>query len=336
MLSTWHFRYFYFWGLVALLPTSVGCGVQSRKYSSDASASMELREGNAELEKADFLANDAVPTGRLVQAGENPKPTSSRKLIYDANISLDTEDLDVFSKALIAEIERFDGFISDFSQRRYAGDRQTGEWTIRVRSENFSDVLDWLDSTYDVRSKKVTSQDVTEEYVDLQARLKNKRNTEDRLSNVLDERAGKLDEVLSVEKEIDRVREEIERIEGRLRFLTERTSLSTITLTVNTRTSYTPAKEQALGDRVASSWNSSLGELRRASENFIVGLVGIVLWIPIWIVGLFVGYKLVRFILKRLAKAIKFSPDLPASSQPTPPQVVSPTSEPNGSGPSND
>ncbi|GAB5404052.1 MAG: hypothetical protein Aurels2KO_22830 [Aureliella sp.] len=265
------------------------------------------------------MSSESVPAGLLVQTNAVAKAKIDRKLIYDAKISIEADDLDQFAKMLTREIELYDGFISNYSQRRYAGDRQTGEWVVRVASDKFQDILGWLDENYDVRSKKVTSQDVTEEFVDLTARLTNKKNTELRLSKVLDERSGKLEEVLSVEREIDRVREEIERIEGRLRYLNERTSLSTITLTVDTRVNYTPSKQQGFTSRISSAWTNSVSEMRRAAEGCVVALVGMAPWIPIWIAGLFVAYRIARFLLRRLLVALGSSPTpaLQTTSQPS-------------------
>lgn len=270
---------------------------------------------DASMEEAD-MSMAAVPTGQLVQASAVAKAEIDRKLIYDAKISIEADDLDEFARILAREIERYDGFISNYSQRRYAGDRQTGEWVVRVASDKFQNILGWLDENYDVRSKKVTSQDVTEEFVDLTARLTNKKNTEMRLSKVLDERSGKLDEVLSVEREIDRVREEIERIEGRLRYLNERTSLSTITLTVNTRIDYTPTKQQGFTARISSAWSNSLSQMQRAAESCVVALVGMAPWFPIWIAGLFVAYRIARFVLRRLLRALGGTTTAPRPSEP--------------------
>ena len=76
----------------------------------------------------------------------------------------------------------------------------------------------------------VGSQDVTEEYVDLEARIRNKREEEKRLLKHLADSTGKLEDILAVEKELSRVRGEAEQMEGRLRFLADRAELSTVTI----------------------------------------------------------------------------------------------------------
>lgn len=108
-----------------------------------------------------------------------------------------------------------------------------------------------------------TAQDVGEEFVDVTARVKNAGRLEERLITLLSTRTGKLDEVLRVERELARVREEIERYEGRLRYLSARVAMSTLTITV-----HEPAP--ILGNTPGE--NPISAALRRAWKNF-VGLV---------------------------------------------------------------
>ena len=76
----------------------------------------------------------------------------------------------------------------------------------------------------------VGAQDVSEEFVDLTARVANGQRLEDRLVELLRTRTGKLQDVLTVERELARIREEIERMEGRLRFLKTSAQLSTLSI----------------------------------------------------------------------------------------------------------
>ena len=104
------------------------------------------------------------------------------------------------------------------------------------------------------------AQDVGEEFVDVTARVKNAGRLEERLITLLSTRTGKLDEVLRVERELARVREEIERYEGRLRYLSSRVAMSTLTITV-----HEPAP--ILGNTPGE--NPIAAALRRAWKNFV-------------------------------------------------------------------
>lgn len=105
-----------------------------------------------------------------------------------------------------------------------------------------------------------TAQDVGEEFVDVTARVKNAGRLEERLITLLSTRTGKLDEVLRVERELARVREEIERYEGRLRYLSTRVAMSTLSITV-----HEPAP--ILGNTPGE--NPIAAALRRAWKNFV-------------------------------------------------------------------
>jgi hypothetical protein len=118
--------------------------------------------------------------------------------------------------------------------------------------------------------------------------VNNSRRLEERLITLLSTRTGKLDEVLRVERELARVREEIERYQGRLRYLSSRAALSTLTITV-----HEPAP--ILGN--APGENPIAAALRRAWKNFValvalvIASLGVV--IPLAVVALagWLGYR---------------------------------------------
>jgi hypothetical protein len=83
-----------------------------------------------------------------------------------------------------------------------------------------------------VDSESQGGQDVTSQYVDLQARLENARNTEKRLTDLLNQRTGRLSDVLQVEQEVDRVRGEIEQMEAQRKTMANQVTFATLTLTV--------------------------------------------------------------------------------------------------------
>lgn len=104
---------------------------------------------------------------------------------------------------------------------------------LRVPSDRFDDVIAGLRGFGTVEAVDVTVSDVGEEYVDVGARVATARQLERRLIDLLATRTGKLADVLQVENELARVRGEIERYEGRLRYLRERSAVSTLAITVH-------------------------------------------------------------------------------------------------------
>jgi hypothetical protein len=111
----------------------------------------------------------------------------------------------------------------------YLSARTDTQVTIRVPRARFDEALAAVERVGDVLHRDVTAQDVTDEYADLDVRLKNARAMRDRLQQLLEKAAVK--EALEIEKELGRITEEIERMEGRLKLLSDEIAYSTISVT---------------------------------------------------------------------------------------------------------
>jgi hypothetical protein len=155
---------------------------------------------------------------------------------------------------------------------------------LKIPAAQYDQAVGSLSTIGKVETVTTNAQDVGEEFVDVTARVANARRLEERLISLLANRTGKLDEVLRVERELARVREEIERYEGRLRYLTSRVALSTLTITV-----HEPAP--ILGNNPGE--NPIAAALRRAWRNFVALLAGVIaslgVVIPLALVG-FAGW----------------------------------------------
>ncbi len=106
--------------------------------------------------------------------------------------------------------------------------------TVRVPSKSFRSAMRTMEKFGDVTHRGVQAQDVSEEYHDLSVRLKSLRATRARLEKFLD-RAKTMQEVLRVEQELARLNGDIDRIAGRMRFLAQRSSFSTITVSLSAK-----------------------------------------------------------------------------------------------------
>ena len=152
---------------------------------------------------------------------------------------------------------------------------------LKIPAPKYDEAVGSLSTIGKVETVNSTAQDVGEEFVDVTARVSNARRLEDRLITLLSTRTGKLDEVLRVERELARVREEIERYEGRLRYLSSRVAMSTLTITV-----HEPAP--ILGNTPGE--NPIAAALRRAWKNFVALVAGVIaslgVLMPLALVGL--------------------------------------------------
>jgi hypothetical protein len=154
----------------------------------------------------------------------------SRLIIRNGQASIEVDSLPASMAQLRRIVQRVGGFVADASIQ--SGQNQVPSATLQVKvpSARFDELTEGLEPLGRLQFVNVGAQDVSEEYVDLTARVDNARRLEDRLVELLRTRTGKLQDVLQVERELARIREEIERMEGRLRFLKASAQLSTLSI----------------------------------------------------------------------------------------------------------
>ncbi len=202
-----------------------------------------------------------------------------RMVIAWAFLAVEVEDFqDAYSRVYVIA-QRFDGYIAD--SRSYETDSGTMRGTIvlRIPEETFMEVVNEVEKIGHLKSKQITGRDVTEEYVDLGARLKNLETQEIRLLDILS-KAGNVDEILKVEKELERVRGKIEQIKARMQYLENRVSLATVTVDL-----YEPEPIKPM----TSGWEIREA-IRKAANGFIetTGMLILALGtaLPIFIVAI--------------------------------------------------
>ena len=153
-----------------------------------------------------------------------------RKIIYNAWISIEVQDVNVATSHIQAVAEEFGGYVSQMSVLEWE-DVKTGLVTVRVPQADFNLAIERFELLGEVKDKNVGSDDVTERYVDLEARLKNAERQEQRLLEILDQ-ASEVEDILNIERELGRIREQIEIYMGQLTYLDNRIEYATITVTL--------------------------------------------------------------------------------------------------------
>lgn len=133
--------------------------------------------------------------------------------------------------------QRYGGFVVSTSVA--GSDARRGGFVLRVPVGSFEAALNDLEALGRVTREEVSGQDVTEEFVDLEGRLRNFEAQEAVLLRLMD-RAATVEDTIRVQRELSGVQLEIERLRGRLRFLEDQTSLSTISVTVSEQGSGPP------------------------------------------------------------------------------------------------
>ncbi len=223
-----------------------------------------------------------------------------RQVIRAATLQAQVPSFEDASKALVRIAESSGGFIADSTTSQE--EPPYGTFVLRVPALRFSQTLDQIEALGKVTERRVRGQDVTEEFVDLQARIRNLEAHERQLLTFM-ERATRVADLLAIEQELSRVRGEIEQFTGRLRFLGNRVEMATIQVTLREK-----AKQSSLifWDFAASLLKvrgAFLGTIRQflaVSERLVVTLSALV---PLILLGL-AGWAVIRRLLRRGASAV--------------------------------
>jgi len=225
----------------------------------------------------DSDAEGAEDGGNDPAAGQAATP--DRKIVYEAELSVVVDNFSKVETDIPALVRQFQGYLADVEIDRTQGEYRTGRWEARVPVERFDAFLEAAAALGVPERRRQTSQDVTEEFVDLEARIANQQRLEERILALLDNAEDKIKDVIEVERELGRVRGEIERMQGRLRYLTDRTSLTTVTIIAREERDYIPPAAPSFTSRVGRAWEGSLQSLRVFAEGAAVTAVYVGPWL---------------------------------------------------------
>jgi|GEM_PF-2339801 len=260
-------------------PTSTDLGVIGGMPSDGV-----LGGGVTAAKSAPSRANQSQAVGEGAAAPQGAA-AAQRKLIQNYQLEVAVKNLDDAETALRGLIESVGGFISQSDRGSQPGQRRQGRWTVRVPGNKAGDMAAQVMGLGEPMRQSSKSQDVTEEYFDLEARLKNKRVEEERLIKHLRDSTGKLEEILLVEKEIARVRGEIEQSQGRLNMLANLTSLATLQVLLAEHVDYKPEAAPTFVTRIQRTFGQSFGGLTEFLESLTLFLVALIPWIPVILVA---------------------------------------------------
>jgi hypothetical protein len=230
-------------------------------------------------------------------------PALTRMIIRDAKMSLVVRDaVDVLQKVTVL-VDAKGGYVAE-SREWKESEQVRASATLRVPAAQLMPILAAIRGlAVRVESENVTAQDVSQEYSDLGAQLRNLQAAETELRELLKtvrERTQKASEIMEIYTEITKVRGDIDRIQGRIQYLSQMTSLSTITLELIPDVLAAPVVEPGW-QPVATVKSAS-----RSLVNSLKGVADVLIWVVLYILPLgliFVVFALIiRAVWKRLRK----------------------------------
>lgn len=229
-------------------------------------------------EHSDIRANDPAVNIATVSITE-------RKIIKRGDISFQTRSIRETTNFITSTVNELKGYIS--SENIYNSDnRTTQRLEIRIPATSFDELLTRISQNAKrIDSKNVQVQDITEEFIDIESRIKTKKELENRYKEILSQ-AKTVVEIVSIEKELGTLQTDIEAIEGRLKYLKDQVSLSTLTVEYYESVSSTLNFSSKLAQALIMGWRSFL--------SFIIGLVHLWPFLVILVITLIIIFRIRR------------------------------------------
>ena len=286
--------------LFALLSFSLSCSSYQRDagtvtQSKDMPQTQEAaktQKFGIEMEKVSL--NDVDKEGSTAEAAD-------RKIIRNADITIEVPSTIEAQHQVTSIAESHNGFVvtSEAKQRESNDPAQRTldiKLVVRVPSNQFGRAFDEIKKLAgNTPAEQVTSQDVTEDFIDLEARIKTQKALEVQFLEIM-RQANKIADALEVQRQIAEVRTEIEKLEGRKRFLENRSSLSTINVSIQTpkpiiavtETGFRRSLREAVSDSVSMG-----SDLVLFFARFVIMMV------PISVLVLLPSALVIRYLIRR-------------------------------------
>ena len=243
-------------------------------------------ESNRDNKALGYSANNN--SSRAMATSNMGERDQTAKIITTANLNMEVVDLAKFESNVSDLLKKYSASVTNQS-RNDSDKRLDAYFTIRVPEDKFESLFEALTPyAKKIENQSLNLEDVTEQFIDVGTRLKNRKALEARYRELL-KQAKNVNDILNIERQLNQVRSEIESQEGRLKYLSNQVDMSTIQLNAYEVKPYIyePEGQDNFGQRIlkalASGWSA---------------LISCVMWfISLWPIVLVVG--LIIFIVKR-------------------------------------
>jgi glucan-binding YG repeat protein len=270
---------------------------EESKMSSDSSAGMDSGEPAMEEKSQVSFDNNA----KQEKAAPTDIEVPNQMVIYQADLQLRVKKFEETLQNIEEQVIKYGGYISESNVSKDGIEQVSGQITVRIPQKNFQAFLhDAEGQAAEVLQRNLTGTDVTEEYVDLESRLKSKRVVEERLTSFM-QSAQKTEDLLKISADLAAVQEEIETILGRMKYLENQTSLSTVHIALYENKVIVPNLE----DEDLNTWDKTKKQFMKSTNMLLAAISGLFVFIvgniPI-IVSLAVASVFIYLYIKKTRK----------------------------------
>lgn len=328
--------------LLLAIFTVVGCKDASKSSVREAAARIG---GRADMPKTEAMKGLAEKDARAPEPGgfvaleqpeapkqggeKKPKVEQPRKIKYSSEMRLIVEQFSTAEDAIKVAVKDAKGFIAQAEANNSPGTPRMGHWRVRVPVEHFESFRDTIKKLGDVERNTVDSEDITAQYYDLDAHIKNRLVERDTIRDLLKEIGKKeLKYYLEVKRELDSITDDINRKQGQLRLWENLTDLTTVNVYIREKQKFIAeekAKEKEVptfGGRAGKAWSDSWESVVGFVENVAILAILLTPWLPIPLGLALLLWLSMRF-LSGPAKAAppKAKPASPSNDTTEPPAV---------------
>ncbi|MFT3751023.1 MAG: DUF4349 domain-containing protein [Agriterribacter sp.] len=291
--------------IAVIAATAMLLSCHQKQNETNSERNIVLDEVSANTFSKKLFKNEEAQQEGEPREPEQQKPTSplqktpppvpadwNKQIIKDAELQMRVKELKPATAAIQEAVRSSGGYIASASEVQLNSQLKS-EMLIRVPREKFEELLNRLSGYADsVTQKGITSEDVTDEYIDTKARILVKEKTRDQYFEFL-KRAKNIEEVLKVQREITGLQEDIEAATGRINYIQHQSALSSIHLVFYQDIPFTIVPDAAPGfgmqilNSVKTGWT--------IIQSLIIMLVSI--W-PLWLTGIGIWFMFRRRKLK--------------------------------------
>ena len=240
------------------------------------------------------------------------KSSSNRKLIKNVNMSVQTKEFDALIETVTNKIDALGGYAEELNVSGYSYDASSRSTrsafvTARIPAAKLDAFVSTVSNNSNIISKNESTNDVTLEYSDVEARRNSLRIEQERLNELL-KQAENIDVIIELENRLTDVRYELESYESRLRNIDNKVDYSTVYLDIQEVKDYTPVvtPEKTFGQRVAEGFLSGCSDALEGFQDFIIGfltmLPGLIVFLLILAIIAFIIFLIVKLIIKLVKK----------------------------------
>ena len=284
------------------------CSANDEMSESKSSYDEDMSDGESSneiaTEEAENVASDMSQTSDSDESAEVPTEgavvETTRMIIHQASLSVNVKELDKAQANIEQKVAQYGGYIVESNVYQEDDQTSSGNMIVRIPEKHFEKFLaDAEGQAAKVLERNVTGQDVTEQYVDLQSRVKSKRAVEERLLAFMS-KAQKTEDLLKISSDLAKVQEEIEVMVGKMKYLENQTSFSTVELLMYENKVVVPeieSKELNTWEKTKKQLATSTNSLLATGSALIIFFIGN---LPVLLILALIGLGVYWFVRKRL------------------------------------